>query len=253
MKKHIKTFNSPLLSINEEEIKVKQSQLFFEPEKIEKVAAKNKEIAKSVVGDRLEQKLMSYWQETKRMEQTIISLKNLMSQAYNAMITDIETSMAELEKHGIEIKAGNIEFDNIVLKISEKQKMYHLNDADKLKLFEILEELEGKKVDAIKKYARSYNMINEYFEYAEMGLFFKVSSGSERAKEPYIRHIEMKPDVSEAVDMGEKIQTIITKVVRFLKNAWGSVKEYGASFGLEQSISEYKTKLAEAKTLVESL
>jgi len=253
MKKHIKSFNSPLLSINEEEIKAKQSKLFLEPKEIEELTAKNKEIVKSAVGDRLEQKLMSYWQETKRMEQSIVSLKNLMDQAYKTMIADIETAMAELEKHGIEIKAGNIEFDNIVLKISEKQKMYQLSDADKLKLFEILEELEGKKIDAIKKYARSYNMINEYFEYAEMGLFFKASPGSERAKEPYIRQVEIKPDVSESIDMGGKIQTIITKVVRFLKNAWGSIKKYGASFGLEQSISEYKSKLAEAKTLVESL
>lgn len=253
MKKHVKSFNSPLLTINEEEIKTKQSKLFLEPEEIEELAAKNKEIVKSAVGDRLEKKLMSYWQETKRMEQSIVSLKNLMDQAYKTMIADIETAMAELEKHGIEIKAGNIEFDNIVLKISEKQKMYQLSDADKLKLFEILEELEEKKVDTIKKYARSYNMINEYFEYAEMGLFFKVSPGSERAKEPYFRHMEIKSDVSESVDLGGKVQTIITKVVRFLKNAWGSVKKYGASFGLEQSISEYKTKLAEAKTLVDSL
>lgn len=253
MKKHVKSFNSPLLLINEEEIKAKQSKLFLEPEEIEELAAKNKEIVKSAVGDRLEKKLMSYWQETKRMEQSIVSLKNLMDQAYKTMIADIETAMAELEKHGIEIKAGNIEFDNIVLKISEKQKMYQLSDADKLKLFEILEELEEKKVDTIKKYARSYNMINEYFEYAEMGLFFKVSPGSERAKEPYFRHMEIKSDVSESVDLGGKVQTIITKVVRFLKNAWGNVKKYGASFGLEQSISEYKTKLAEAKTLVDSL
>lgn len=253
MKKHVKSFNSPLLLINEEEIKAKQSKLFLEPEEIEELAAKNKEIVKSAVGDRLEKKLMSYWQETKRMEQTIVSLKNLIDESYKTMISDIETAMAELEKHGIEIKAGNIEFDNIVLKISEKQKMYHLSDEDKLKLFEILEELEEKKVDTIKKYARSYNMINEYFEYAEMGLFFKVSPGSERAKEPYFRHMEIKSDVSESVDLGGKIQNVITKVVRFLKNAWGNVKKYGASFGLEQSISEYKTKLAEAKTLVDSL
>lgn len=165
--------------------------------KINRLTAENKERVKSTLGERLEQKLISYWQETKIMEQTIVSLKNLIDESYKTMISDIETAMAELEKHGIEIKAGNIEFDNIVLKISEKQKMYHLSDEDKLKLFEILEALEEKKVDTLKKYARSYNMINEYFEYAEMGLFFKVSPGSERAKEPYFRHIEIKPDVSE--------------------------------------------------------
>lgn len=221
--------------------------------KINRFTAENKERVKSALGERLEQKLISYWQETKIMEQTIDSLKNLMEEGNKTMLKDIQTAIEEMQEHGIEIKAGNIEFDNIVLKISEKQKMYHLSDEDKLKLFEILEELQEKNVDTLKKYARSFNIINEYFEYAEMGLFFKVSPGSERAKEPYFRHMEIKSDVSESVDLGGKVQTIITKVVRFLKNAWGNVKKYGASFGLEQSISEYKTKLAEAKTLVDSL
>lgn len=165
--------------------------------KINRFTAENKERVKSALGERLEQKLISYWQETKIMEQTIDSLKNLMEEGNKTMLKDIQTAIEEMQEHGIEIKAGNIEFDNIVLKISEKQKMYHLSDEDKLKLFEILEELEEKKVDTLKKYARSYNMINEYFEYAEMGLFFKASPGSERAKEPYFRHMEIKPDVSE--------------------------------------------------------
>lgn len=39
------------------------------------------------------------------------------------MLKDIETAIEEMQMHGIEIKSGNIEFDNIVLKISEKQKM----------------------------------------------------------------------------------------------------------------------------------
>lgn len=60
-----------------------------------------------------------------------------------------------------------------------------------------MEELEEAKMDALKRYARSYNMINEYLEYAEMVLFFKTSPGSERAKEPYFRHIEIKPVFSE--------------------------------------------------------
>lgn len=253
MKKHIQSFKSPLLSVNEDDAKATQSKLFLEPEEAEKIASKNKEIVKSAIGERLEKKLVSYWETTKKMEQNILSLKNLMEEGYKTMLKDIETAIEEMQKHGIEIKAGNIEFDNIVLKISEKQKMYNLTDADKLKLYEMMEELEEAKMDAIRRYARSYNIINEYFEYAEMGLFFKVSPGSERAKEPYFRHMEIKSDVSESVDLGGKIQNVITKVVRFLKNAWGSVKKYGASFGIEQSISEYKTKLAEAKTLVDSL
>jgi hypothetical protein len=254
MKKFIRPFESELLNINEEEsLKSKQSQLFLSPEEFEEIESRNKEIVKKSVGEKLEAELNEYWNQKKEMEKLMYSLKNNLDDSYNKMLKSVQENIAELEKHGIEIENGNIEFDNIVLKISEKEKMYHFSDGDKLKVFEMLEELEEKKISTIKAYARSIGMINEFFEYMEMGIFYKKEQGSERSREPYFRYAKVSPEVSESVAGEGNVQSIISKVSNFFKNAWYGIKKYGYLFGLEKNISEYKTKLKEANALIDRL
>jgi hypothetical protein len=260
MKKHIKSFVSPILRVNEEEemasksgVLGSQSQLFVEPEEAMEIRSRNKEIVKSSVGKNLEKYLNDYWTSAKEMETMVISLKNQIEENYNKMFENIKNAIQELEKHGIEIE-NQIEFENnIVMKVSEKQKMHHLSDGDKVKLFNYLQELDEKKAETLKAFARSTNMINEYYEYVEMGLFYKKASGSERAREPYFRKMEILPEVSEGLDFGSKLQSIISSVMSFLKNAWSGMTKYGKFFGLENSIKDYKKTLIETEKFVESL